>query len=103
MAPPLTNLQYQAIFALFQSGNQVTLTQVRTALDTHVQNSSDEQFEALPGGGYKLDANTGFESSIGFFKYNWPDFWVQLHFDRIPEYLSNRHVDNPTAQNPHPT
>jgi len=69
MAPPLTNLQYQAIFALLQSGNQVTLTQVRTALDTHVQNSSDEQFEALPGGGYKPDANTGFESSIGAYDH----------------------------------
>ncbi|KAI4949640.1 hypothetical protein J4E91_005380 [Alternaria rosae] len=77
------------ILNLLNSGNQVTLTDIRTMFDQVHPGSAADHFESY-GAGYKLTPRSGFVNLIGHLRDEWPEFWVQMRYQPIPESLSNK-------------
>ncbi|KAI4654320.1 uncharacterized protein J4E78_007365 [Alternaria triticimaculans] len=76
------------ILTFLKSGNQVTLTDIRAMFDQVHPGSAADHFEPYEGG-YKLTPRSGFVNLIGHLRDEWPEFWIQMREQPIPENLSN--------------
>jgi hypothetical protein len=75
---PTKSGHLQGMLTLLNSGNQVTLTQIRTTFDHTHPGSAADHFE-LCGSGYKLTNRSGFVNLIGAYTFRAQQRFLVLH------------------------